>query len=163
MVAVVQRDETIAGIIHDPVGGDFLIGVLGSGSHILSGDGPRAPVKVAAPVAISAMTGAVSWPYLPAPDRFRLARNQAKCLSQMGYRCAAHEYRLIASGHAHFAVYTKLTPWDHLAGVLIHQEAGGHAALLDGSPYRPSDFVGGLMIAPDRDSWAELRRELWAE
>ena len=52
-----------------------------------------------------------------------LASNQAKCLSQFDYRCAAHEYRLIASGHAHFALYNKLMPWDHLAGVLIH--AGG--------------------------------------
>ena len=88
-------------------------------------------------------------------------RNQAKCLSQIGYRCAAHEYRLIASGHAHFALYNKLMPWDHLAGVLIHQEAGGHAARLDGSAYRSSHLDGGLLIAPDKDSWSELKQALW--
>ena len=32
---------------------------------------------------------------------------------------------LVASGGAHFALYGKLSPWDHAAGVLIHTEAGG--------------------------------------
>jgi fructose-1,6-bisphosphatase/inositol monophosphatase family enzyme len=70
---------------------------------------------------------------------------------------------LLASGHAHFVVYTKLMPWDHLAGALIHAEAGGHVARFDGSPYLPSHLDGGLLVAPDRQSWQELRHELWAE
>jgi fructose-1,6-bisphosphatase/inositol monophosphatase family enzyme len=163
MLGVVVDGETVAGIIHDPVGKDFLIAMRGSGSHIHAADGSKVPVKVAAPVPMSEMTGAVSWQYRKEPERSRLARNQAKCLSQIGYRCAAHEYRLIASGHAHFALYNKVMPWDHLAGVLIHQEAGGHAARLDSSAYLPGHVDGGLMIAPDEASWAELRRELWAE
>ena len=93
----------------------------------------------------------------------RLARNQTKALSQFGYRCAAHEYRLLASGHAHFVVYSKLMPWDHLAGALIHAEAGGYAARFDGSAYLPSHAGGGLLVAPDKESWRELHRELWAE
>jgi fructose-1,6-bisphosphatase/inositol monophosphatase family enzyme len=163
MLAVVVEGETVAGIIHDPIGKDFLIAVRGAGSHVHAADGSKAPVHVATPVPISAMTGSVSWQYRKEPERSRLARNQAKCLSQIGYRCAAHEYRIIASGHAHFAVYNKVMPWDHLGGVLIHQEAGGYAARLDGSAYRPGHLNGGLMIAPDRASWVELRRELWEE
>jgi fructose-1,6-bisphosphatase/inositol monophosphatase family enzyme len=163
MLAVVQDGETVAGIIHDPVGKDFLIGARGAGSHLMTTEGAYAPVSVAAPVPMSEMTGAVSWQYRAEPERSRLAKNQAKCRSQIGYRCAAHEYRIIASGHAHFALYNKIMPWDHLAGVLIHQEAGGHAARLDGSSYRSSHVDGGLLIAPDRDSWSELRRELFSE
>ena len=41
-------------------------------------------------------------------------------------------------------------PWDHLAGVLISQEAGGYAARLDGSPYLPSHVDGGLLVATSR-------------
>ena len=33
MAAVVQDGETVAGIIHDPIGKDFLIGARGAGSH----------------------------------------------------------------------------------------------------------------------------------
>ncbi|ESY83981.1 inositol monophosphatase [Mesorhizobium sp. LNHC220B00] len=163
MLAVVVRGETVAGIIHDPVGKDWLIAARGAGTHISHSNGSLEKVHVAPPVPISRMTGAVSWQYLDEPERSRLARNQTKALSQFAYRCAAHEYRLLASGHAHFVVYNKLMPWDHLPGVLIHQEAGGHAARIDGSAYLPSHVDGGLLVAPDQDSWQELRRELWAE
>ena len=162
MLAVVKDGETVAGIIHDPVGGDFLVGMRGAGSHIVSSH-ERRPVGVAEPAPVSQMTGGLSWQFLEEPERSLLARNHAKCLSHFAYRCAAHEYRLVAGGHAHFVVYNKLMPWDHLAGALIHEEAGGYVARLDGSPYLPSHFDGGLMAAPDRESWTELRRELWAE
>ncbi|MER9329144.1 inositol monophosphatase family protein [Mesorhizobium sp. M0488] len=163
MLAVVAKGETVAGIIHDPVGKDWLIGAKGAGSHIRHAHGDLEKVRVAAPGPISQMTGSVSWQYMLEPERSRLARNQTKMLSQFAYRCAAHEYRLLASGHAHFVVYNKLMPWDHLAGVLIHAEAGGHAARSDGSAYLPSHLGGGLLVAPDKESWQELRRELWAK
>ncbi|MCZ8545259.1 inositol monophosphatase family protein [Mesorhizobium qingshengii] len=163
MLAVVVKGETVAGIIHDPVGKDWLIGAKGAGSHIRHAHGGLEKVRVTAPAPLSEMTGSVSWQYMPEPERSRLARNQTKILSQFAYRCAAHEYRLLASGHAHFVVYNKLMPWDHLAGVLIHAEAGGHAARFDGSAYLPSHLDGGLLVAPDRQSWQDLRRELWAQ
>lgn len=163
MLAVVVKGETVAGIIHDPVGRDWLIGAKGAGSHIRHAHGGLEKVRVTAPAPLSEMTGSVSWQYMPEPERSRLARNQTKILSQFAYRCAAHEYRLLASGHAHFVVYNKLMPWDHLAGVLIHAEAGGHAARFDGSAYLPSHLDGGLLVAPDRQSWQDLRRELWAQ
>lgn len=163
MLAVVVEGETVAGIIHDPIGKDFLVAARGAGAWVQDADGSRASVRVAAPVPVSEMTGALSWQFLEEPERSLVARNQARCLSQIGYRCAAHEYRVIASGHVHFAFFSKLMPWDHLAGVLIHQEAGGHAAKLDGSPYRPGHLDGGLLVATDEGSWRDLRRELWAE
>ncbi|WP_309086650.1 inositol monophosphatase [Chelativorans sp.] len=163
MLAVVAGGETVAGIIHDPVGGDWLIGAKGAGSHVRRPDGHLTRVRVASPVAVSQMTGSISWQFLAEPERSRLARNHAKCLSQVGYRCAAHEYRLVAQGHAHFAVYAKLMPWDHLGGALIHTEAGGHVARFDGNAYKPFHLDGGLMTAPDRESWNELRRELWSD
>ena len=163
MLAVVVKGETVAGIIHDPVGKDWLIGAKGAGSHIRHSYGSLEKVAVAAPLPISEMTGSVSWQYMAEPERSRLARNQTKTLSQFAYRCAAHEYRLLASGYGHFVVYNKLMPWDHLAGALIHAEAGGYSARFDGSAYLPSHIDGGLLVAPDEESWRELRREIWAE
>jgi fructose-1,6-bisphosphatase/inositol monophosphatase family enzyme len=49
-------------------------------------------------------------------------------------------------------------PWDHAAGWLLHREAGGYSAHFDGSEYRPTHFSGGLICAPDRQSW-QLARE----
>ena len=79
------------------------------------------------------------------------------------YRCSAHEYRLVASGACHILVHGKLMPWDHLAGVLIHAEAGGYSAKLDGTPYRPTDRDGGLLLAPDAASWHAVREALFGD
>ncbi|MCT7375180.1 inositol monophosphatase family protein [Chelativorans salis] len=163
MLAVVKNGEAVAGIIHDPVGGDWLIGVKGAGSHMRTAEGAETRLRVAEPAAVSSMSGSISWQYLAEPERSRLARNHARCRSAIGYRCAAHEYRLLAAGHVHFAVYAKLMPWDHLPGTLIHGEAGGYAARFDGSAYRPFHTDGGLLVAPDPESWRILRNELWTE
>ncbi len=162
ILAMVKDGETIAGIIYDPVGKDALVGVRGAGSHMVDGQG-RQRVAVAEPVPFWQMTGALGWQAFDEPQRSLLAKNQAKCLSYIGYRCSAHEYRVLAAGHAHFIVQNVMMPWDHLAGVLIHEEAGGYAARFDGSAYLPSHVSGGLIVAPDKASWAEIRRELWAE
>ena len=60
----------------------------------------------------------------------------------------------------HFSLHYKLMPWDHAAGVLIHAEAGGYSALLDGAPYDATEHEGGIISAPDRATYDLIRREL---
>ena len=72
----------------------------------------------------------------------------------------AREYLDLGSGKLDFAQYTRLKPWDHAAGVLVHAEAGGYSRLTnDGTAYRP--ITGGidertLLAAPDETAWAAL-------
>jgi fructose-1,6-bisphosphatase/inositol monophosphatase family enzyme len=161
MMSVVAKGVTVAGIIYDPMGQDYIMAVRGAGAYHIQGESRRA-LKVAPAKDVSQMLGSVSWQYMQEPLRTRIAGNQAKFMSQIGYRCAAHEYRLLADGHAHFAVYNKLMPWDHLAGSLIHEEAGGYHARFDGSRYLPSHVDGGLIAAPDKDSWHMIKETLWS-
>ena len=86
--------------------------------------------------------------------------NLAKTKASFNYRCAAYEYRLISEGLVHFSLHYKLMPWDHAAGVLIHAEAGGYSALLDGAPYDATEHEGGIISAPDRATYDLIRREL---
>jgi fructose-1,6-bisphosphatase/inositol monophosphatase family enzyme len=95
------------------------------------------------------------------PLRSRVPARLPRLAAAVNYRCAAHEYRLVAGGHAHLLVYNKLMPWDHAPGCLIHAEAGGHVARFDAAPYDPARHRdGGLICAPDRASWAEARDAL---
>jgi fructose-1,6-bisphosphatase/inositol monophosphatase family enzyme len=48
-------------------------------------------------------------------------------------------------------------PWDDAAGVLIHAEAGGYSARWDGEPYDLAITDRGLLLAPDRDCWEDLK------
>jgi fructose-1,6-bisphosphatase/inositol monophosphatase family enzyme len=73
-------------------------------------------------------------------------------------RCCGHEYRLLASGACDFVIHGRLMPWDHAPGLLIHREAGGYSAQLDGEPYEPATRRLGIIAAPDRTSWEALRQ-----
>jgi fructose-1,6-bisphosphatase/inositol monophosphatase family enzyme len=101
--------------------------------------------------------------FLPHALRAVVTANLSRAGVAACYRCAAHEYRLAAAGHYDFLVYSKLMPWDHAAGWLLHREAGGYSARFDGTPYRPTILDGGLICAPDEASWHALRDVLFAE
>lgn len=51
-------------------------------------------------------------------------------------RCAAEQYPRLALGINDVSIFERTLAWDHAAGVLWLNEAGGKAARLDGSPYR---------------------------
>jgi len=162
MLAVVEAGETDAGVIHDPVGKDWIMAEKGAGAVLRRPDGRESALRVAAPAgAMAAMIGSASWQYMAEPERSLIARNQGLGLGSVGYRCSAQEYRLLAGGHIHYVLYHKLMPWDHLAGSLITQEAGGYVRRFDGSVYRPEHLDGGLLATPDADSWDIVREALW--
>ncbi len=160
MLAVVQRGECVAGLIHYPIGGESLLAAVGGGSRLVATDGSETVMKVADPVALSEMVGTISWSFMPEPLRSRVAANMSKIAMSFALRCSAWEYRMAACGKVHFVGGQRLMPWDHLPGVLIHAEAGGCSAMLDGSSYRPGVTDGGLITAPDEASWALIRSEI---
>jgi fructose-1,6-bisphosphatase/inositol monophosphatase family enzyme len=149
MVALVREGRTVMSWIHNPVTRRTASAALGEGAWH---DGKR--------LHVAAATGSP-------PRRLgnrRLARRlgeRADLLDEVfEYRCAGHEYFLLASGAAQFALYNRLHPWDHAPGHLLHSEAGGFSARLDGTAYAPRDATPGLLLAPDSASWATLREAL---
>ncbi len=162
MAAAVMRGEVVGAVIHDPLCDDAAVAVRGEGAWLEHPDGQQVTLRVAAPVTPSEMTGNASWRHLPQPLRDRVALNLPRVLASWDYRCAAQEYRVLASGHCHFLIFNRLMPWDHLPGWLLHAEAGGYCAHFDGTPYRATDCDGGLLYAPDRDSWMALYETLLA-
>lgn len=160
MLAAVHHGETFAGWIHDPMGDDTVIGLRGEGAWVETPAGGRQDCRVAAPAPLGAMVGAISWGFLPPERKAHLLPRLAHLAGTLNFRCAAHEYRLAATGGLHALVYNKLMPWDHAAGALIHAEAGGYSAQFDGGAYSPRKHAGGLICAPDRAGWQALREGL---
>jgi fructose-1,6-bisphosphatase/inositol monophosphatase family enzyme len=156
MAAVVSKGETIAGLIYDPMGDDFVQAAKGEGAVLKQADGTVTALRVASPVPLGEMVGVGSHSSIPAGERreFMARLSAVKVLGN--YRCAGQEYRLAATGNLHFNLYQNLMPWDHLAGALILTEAGGHVRRLDGSAYHPAHSTGGLLCASDEASWHAL-------
>lgn len=161
MASVVVKGETVAGIIYDPMGDDWVLAERGAEAFLRFPDGRSQRLVVAASPGLEDMVGHVSLTFLPADSKPRILQNLAKVRVTANYRVAGHDYRTFATGHCHFVAFNKLMPWDHLGGCLISEEAGGYVARFDGSPYLPSHRAGGLIIATDRDNWQLLRREIF--
>ena len=161
MAAAVVDGQVVGSVIHDPVGDDTALALAGEGAWMETAEGARTALRVAAPAAPAEMTGCISWRYMKEPVRSAVLRNLSKLGHSWDLRCAAHQYRITAAGHCHFQVFNRMLPWDHAPGWLLHKEAGGYSARLDGSPYDVTDTGGGLICAPDRASWAALRQVLF--
>ncbi len=163
IVAVVEHGVTTGAVIHDPVGDDTAVALAGRGAWTERPDGSRTALRVAGAASVSTMSGSVAYRFMPEPRRSRVCARLPAVAASWDYRCAAHQYRLMAGGHCHYSVYNRLLPWDHAAGVLLHREAGGYSARLDGSAYMPAETEGGLICAPDPEGWAALRAALFTE
>jgi fructose-1,6-bisphosphatase/inositol monophosphatase family enzyme len=156
IVALVHHGSTVAGWIHDPLNRTTATVEQGSGAWL---DGTR--LRVAAPVDPPAMIGALNFKYFPELMRERLKARRERVSAVRPLFCAGQEYLRLTRGEVHFAQFWRIKPWDHAAGVLLHHEAGGHAAHIDGEPYRPTDREGGLLLAPDAASWRALHETLF--
>jgi fructose-1,6-bisphosphatase/inositol monophosphatase family enzyme len=154
MVALVRGAEVLAAWIHDPVGARTAVAAAGGGAWL---DGRRLAVA-AAPSAPGDMAGVLLSGFFGSRELGRKVdarRNRVRALRSA--RCAGIEYLRLASGEMHFSLFTKLMPWDHAPGVLLHREAGGHASYLEGGAYEPAAITrSGLLLAPDPESWRQL-------
>ena len=150
MIAACHRGDVIAGVIYDPV-------AAADRAQRRRMDGIRERQAGAAGRGQSRAARGHGRPDLhrrAARAAAQHGQRQSVEIGQHGpLRCAAHEYRMLAAGHCHVALYNQLTAWDHAAGWLLHREAGGYAARFDGSPYKPTHRSGGLLYAPDAGSW----------
>ncbi|WMT85690.1 inositol monophosphatase [Pelagibacterium sp. 26DY04] len=161
MAAVVQKGETVAGVIYDPIGDDWIMTERGCGCFQVFPDGRMVRQKFAEPTPLAEMAGTASVSYIDPDQRPAILSNLAKIHTLAAYRCAGHEYRLGAGGSLDFLMYNRLMPWDHAAGTLMMEEAGAYVAHFDGSAYKPTHLTGGLLIASDQQCWDELRREVF--
>ena len=77
--------------------------------------------------------------------------------------CAAEQYPRLALGVNDLSLFERTLPWDHAAGALWLNEAGGKCARLDGSSYRVDDWQRkGLLGAASPRLWDAMAERLTA-
>ena len=147
VAALVEDGETKMGWIHHPLSGETFWAAKGEGAW--RGD-RKLNVHTPASVDVEVLKASL---YHRA---FRDARGHFAKTERMG--SAAHEYSMLVENRLQVTSFSRLKPWDHAAGVLIHSEAGGYSAMLDRSPYQPHDTESkGLLSAPSLEIWSAVR------
>lgn len=159
IVAVVSRGETVFGLLYDPLADDWVMARKGEGAWFGRPDGTQRRLRMSDTRKLSNMVGSTSIRLFPKETQYDLAGLFPDFARMMAFGCACHEYRTMAFGFVDFMLTAKLMPWDHAAGIMILQEAGGYAALLDGTPYNSTIHQGRMIAASSKDNWEALREK----
>ncbi len=153
IIALAQNNQTIAGWMYDPIKNRLCHSYLGKGAFI---DGT--PLK--ANDAIKGLPiAALATGYMGQQQREDVLKR-----ADGNYKlvpipmCAAEQYPLLAMGVHNISIFERTLPWDHAAGILFLNEAGGKAARWDGSAYRPADKGAGLLGASSPKLWEQAAK-----
>ncbi|MFV0645839.1 MAG: inositol monophosphatase family protein [Sphingomonadaceae bacterium] len=156
IVALADAGEVIAGWIFDPLQDRLCHARRGEGAFI---NGER----------IHAKTTDVSPPVVAVSTLFTTPLQQESLKTHIfpHYtivdipRCAAEQYPRLALGENDVSLFERTLPWDHGAGVLWLNEAGGKAARPDGSPYKVSEVNRtGLIGASSPQLWEDMANRI---
>ncbi len=160
ILAVVEGGETVFGLLYDPIGDDWVMAHRNGGAWFCRPEAQPVRCRASVPAPIDKTTGLIPLYLFDKPTQRRLTTAMPDFARIWSLRCSCHEYRQLAQGAVHFSLSATLNVWDHAAGVLVHGEAGGYAALIDGAPYSPRRRAGSVLVAPDRASWDAIRDRL---
>jgi fructose-1,6-bisphosphatase/inositol monophosphatase family enzyme len=155
ILAVTRRGVPVFGVIYDPLLDDWL--VTRPGSCEMAGRGDPRAVRVSDETRIERMTGYVPVGLFKRPLRGAVLEQFPPFSRVTSLRCAAHEYRLLAQGAAEFALSGPVhNPWDHAAGALAVQAAGGVVRFIDGAPYEAGRRRGVILAANTQAVWDDI-------
>jgi fructose-1,6-bisphosphatase/inositol monophosphatase family enzyme len=163
IVALAAADELRAGWIHDPIRNATAMATAGGGAWRLDATG-RHRLRRASMPALRDARGVVGG---------RFGRGRVQDILERGGQvgplhrvtCAGLEYVDLVEGRVDFAAFSRILPWDHAAGVLIHREAGGTSGFVEDDIGEPTGYsvrrqAGLLLHAPTSAGWSQLRGAL---
>lgn len=155
ILSVIEDGQTVFGLLYDPSYDDWIAGAKGQGAWFANGQVKR-PLSLPETPDIPDAFGFVGMYLFTKPEQAQIAAQLPAFRRTQTLRCSCHEYRLLAQGSAQFCLNGMLNVWDHAAGVLIYQELGGTARLLDGRAYDPTMRQGQLLTAASPELWDDL-------
>ncbi len=155
MIALAEGGVTQGAWIYDPRRDRLCAARLGEGAFI---DGARVHAKAsgASPPRLAAMTR-----YMQPAPRALFEREIAPHYTLVeAPGCAAEQYPLTVLGEHDIAIYERTLPWDHAAGCLFLNEAGGTCLRPDGTPYRVDSGRKGMIGAATRGLFDKFAKRL---
>jgi fructose-1,6-bisphosphatase/inositol monophosphatase family enzyme len=156
LIAMASGGEAHTGWLYDPLSDRFCVAHRGKGAFI---DGEKVHTR---PTGNDPPIAAISLVFVEPSRREAIRRHIAPHYALVDIpRCAAEQYPRLVLGVNDVSIFERTYPWDHAAGALWVNEAGGKVARLDGSPYRVDDWQRkGLLGASSPELWDEMAERL---
>jgi histidinol-phosphatase len=152
LIAFMEGDEPVVGVMHFPVLGETVYAARGLGCRFQRRGAEPVPVRVAAPVplreALVSATGVHGSDIQPGAAAYRLTA-VARGARKLRFFSDCVQHALVCRGNIHAAIDTVMQPWDIAALVPCIEEAGGVATTADGRR-EGLVFGGSLVTSCDR-------------
>lgn len=161
ILSVTRFGTPVFGLHYDPIMDDYVIADTSDlPTRRVASNGVARPVTTAEAKPLAQLNGYIHLHLMPGETQNKVA----PLLPEFGIisvlRCSCHEYRTLAQGGVDFALSGVLNPWDHAAGVILTEKAGGYVRMLDGSPYSTKSTNGYLLAASNQETWQIVRDTL---
>lgn len=152
IIALADAGRAVAGWLYDPLKDRLCHARAGEGAFV---NGERITARTTGQ---SPPVTAVSRIFLNAEQIAQVDAKLAPHYTLVDIpRCAAEQYPRLALGENDISSFKRTLAWDHAAGILWLNEAGGKAARLDGSEYRVDEHdKPGLVGASSPALWDEF-------
>lgn len=157
IVSATRFGTPVFGLHYDPVMDDWMIADEARPTAHVFADGRELALATSPGARPEDAAGYMHFALMPPEMRTALAPALPRIRRSDALRCSCHEYRMLASGAVDFCLSPMLNPWDHAAGVLLCQRAGGVARMMDGRDYNTRITSGLLLSAATEETWTGLR------
>nr|WP_298927350.1 inositol monophosphatase family protein [uncultured Erythrobacter sp.] len=156
IIALADAGKAIAGWLYDPVTDRLCHAKSGEGAFI-NGDKVMARASGENPPIAAIARG-----FMDEEQKARIDANIAPHYTLVDIpRCAAEQYPRLAMEQNDVSTFERTLAWDHAAGILWLNEAGGKAARPDGSEYRVDEHEKtGLVGAASPVIWDEFVKRM---
>ena len=145
MIALTKRTEIIQSFIYKPLNEDFMHADH-SGAYLNNNK-----IDLNKRINIENAIGSISTKYWDEIKNEKLISIKNKFANINSYGSIGCEYFDIALGKRDFALLSRLYPWDHIPGVFIVRQSGGHDCHFDKKKYKFYKNSRNLIISNSRD------------
>ena len=142
MIALSLGNKIIQSWIYKPLTEEICYASLNGGAYI-----NEKKLKIERNSSLHNSIGSISSKYWD-DDYLEIMKNiKYKFSKIISYGCIGFEYIDIANNIRDFAILSKLSPWDHLPGILLLREAGGFDSYFDDNSYNHCFQKKNLVVA----------------
>ena len=155
MIALTFGTKIIQSWIYKPITEEFMYSAYNQGTFL-----DNKKIKINKFSSISNSIGSVSSKYWQKDIENKIKKLKNFFNNVSSYGSIGCEYFDIALGKRDFALLSKLSPWDHLPGILIVREAGGNDSHFDNMPYIFNQKYENLIVSNSRELNLEIINKL---
>tara|TARA_A100001011_G_scaffold178185_1_gene186924 strand:- start:6 stop:806 length:801 start_codon:yes stop_codon:yes gene_type:complete len=155
MIALTKKDQILYSWIYKPLENVMCNSILNEGSFI-----NNKKIKTNGVNSLGEAIGSISTKYWDEKNWDKIKNLKDEFAEVKSYRCIGYEYLDIGLGKRNFAILSKLSPWDHIPGILFVREAGCSDIDFDRKPYNFTKKNNNLIVGNSKEFNLQILNKL---